>query len=176
MLGSQRMDCGGRDHGAPPPPARRRRSPVSSGEHPDDARQEVGCELVSAGCAPGAYGMSADFADLLPRLLTGQPASPRDMRAAFDAILAGTWTPVQVGAFAIALRIRGESAEEIVAAAQATRAAMVVVEHELPVVVDTCGTGGDGSHTLNLSSGAAVVIAACGLMVAKHGNRSMSSR
>src|SRR5258708_4540366 len=98
------------------------------------------------------------------------------IRAAFEAILAGKWTPVQVGAFAVALRMRGESAEEIVGAAQAMRAAMLVVEHDLPIVVDTCGTGGDGAHTLNLSSAAAVVVAACGLFVAKHGNRSASSR
>jgi len=120
--------------------------------------------------------MSADFANLLSRLLAREPVGVDDVRAAFDAILAGSWTPVQVGAFAVALRMRGESGEEIVAAAQAMRAAMIVVEHDLPAVVDTCGTGGDGAHTLNLSSAAAVVIAACGLVVAKHGNRSASSR
>ena len=72
--------------------------------------------------------------------------------------------------------MRGETAEVIVAAAEAMRAAMTAVDHGLPVVVDTCGTGGDGSHTLNLSTAAAVVVAACGLAVAKHGNRSVSSR
>ena len=99
-----------------------------------------------------------------------------DIRAAFDAVLAGTWTPVQVGAFAVALLMRGETAEQIVAAAEAMRAAMTPVEHELSVVVDTCGTGGDGSHTLNLSSASALVVAASGFAVAKHGNRSISSR
>ena len=88
----------------------------------------------------------------------------------------GAWTPVQVGAFAVALRMAGETAEQIVAAAQAMRAAMSAVEHGLPVVVDTCGTGGDGAHTLNISSAAAVVVAACGVPVAKHGNRCVSSR
>ena len=120
--------------------------------------------------------MSADFTQLFPRLLAGEPTNADQIRSAFDAILSGAWTPVQVGAFAIALRMRGESAEEIVAAAQAMRAAMFAVDHELPVVVDTCGTGGDGSNTLNLSSAAAVVAAACGVIVAKHGNRSASSR
>ncbi|MDP9000719.1 MAG: anthranilate phosphoribosyltransferase [Myxococcota bacterium] len=120
--------------------------------------------------------MSGDFPKLLARLLAREPVGIGDMRAAFDVILAGAWTPVQVAGFAIALRMRGESEEEIVAAAQAMRAAMLVVEHDLPVVVDTCGTGGDGSHSLNLSSAAAVVIAAAGLVVAKHGNRSASSR
>jgi len=129
---------------------------------------------------PGAFErwkrLSADFAKLLGRLLAREPLGPDDVRAAFDAILAGAWTPVQVGAFAVTLRMTGESAETIVSAAEAMRAAMAVVEHDLPVVVDTCGTGGDGAHTLNLSSGAAIVVAACGLPVAKHGNRSISSR
>jgi len=120
--------------------------------------------------------MSADFAQILGKLLGRAALSPDEVRAAFDAILAGTWTPVQVGGFAVALRMCGESAETIVAAAQAMRAAMIAVDHDLPLVVDTCGTGGDGSQTLNLSSGAAVVVAACGLPVAKHGNRSASSR
>jgi anthranilate phosphoribosyltransferase len=101
---------------------------------------------------------------------------PDDVRAAFDAILAGAWTPVQVAAFAVALRVRGETPEIIVAAAQALRAVMTPVVHNLPVVMDTCGTGGDGSHTLNLSSAAAVVVASCGVPVGKHGNRSASSR
>jgi anthranilate phosphoribosyltransferase len=120
--------------------------------------------------------MTAEFATLLPRLMSRERVGLDEMRAAFDRVFDGTWTPVQVGAFVVALRMRGESAEEIVAAAQAMRAAMVGVEHDLPVVMDTCGTGGDGAHTLNLSSGAAIVIAACGVIVAKHGNRSASSR
>jgi anthranilate phosphoribosyltransferase len=116
-----------------------------------------------------------EFASVLARALARQ-IGPEDVRAAFDAILAGAWTPVQVGAFAVALRMGGESAEVIVSAAQAMRDAMTAVEHSLPVVVDTCGTGGDGAHTLNISSAAAVVVAACGVPVAKHGNRSVSSR
>jgi anthranilate phosphoribosyltransferase len=120
--------------------------------------------------------VSLDYGKLLARLLVREVVAVEEVRAAFDAILAGAWTPVQVGAFAVALRMRGESAEEIVAAAQAMRAAMTAVDHGLPVVVDTCGTGGDGAHTLNLSSAAAVVVAACDVAVAKHGNRSISSR
>lgn len=120
--------------------------------------------------------MNDGFATVLSHLLSHRPVETGDIRAAFDGILAGTWTPVQVGAFAVALRMRGETAEEIVGAAQAMRAAMISVDHELPVVVDTCGTGGDGAHTLNLSSAAAVVVAASGFVVAKHGNRSASSR
>jgi anthranilate phosphoribosyltransferase len=120
--------------------------------------------------------VSSEFAPILGRLISDSAVRTGDVRAAFDAILAGAWTPVQVGAFAVALRVRGETPEIIVAAAQAMRAVMTPVEHNLPVVVDTCGTGGDGSHTLNLSSASAVVVAACGIPVGKHGNRSASSR
>jgi anthranilate phosphoribosyltransferase len=116
------------------------------------------------------------FPELLGRLLSSAEPAAEDVRAAFDAILAGSWTPVQVAGFAVALRMRGESAEVIVSAAEAMRAAMTPVEHAHAVVVDTCGTGGDGAQTLNLSSAAAVVVAACGVVVAKHGNRSISSR
>jgi len=125
--------------------------------------------------APGNPRSRAEFPALLASLLARE-LGPDDMRAAFDAILAGAWTQVQVGAFAVALRMRGETAEQIVAAAEAMRAAMTAVEHGLPLVLDTCGTGGDGAHTLNISTAAAVVVAACGVPVAKHGNRSVSSR
>jgi len=118
-------------------------------------------------------------ASVLAHLIAARDADeidPAVVRAAFDAIFAGAWSPVQVAGFAVALRARGESARVIGEAAEAMRAAMSAVEHGLPVVVDTCGTGGDGAQTLNLSSAAAVVVAACGLPVAKHGNRSISSR
>ncbi len=116
------------------------------------------------------------FAEIFPRLLEDAPLSAQDVRAAFDAILAGRWTPVQVGAFAALLRKRGETTETLVAAAQAMRDAMTAVACEGYPVLDTCGTGGDGAHTLNLSTAAAVVVAASGVHVAKHGNRSVSSR
>ena len=119
--------------------------------------------------------MTAEFAPLLAKLLAGELEAD-EVRAAFDAILAGSWTPIQTGAFAVALRMRGETDEQIVAAARAMRAAMSVVDHGLPMVLDTCGTGGDGAHTLNISSAAAIVVAACDVPVAKHGNRSVSSR
>jgi anthranilate phosphoribosyltransferase len=116
------------------------------------------------------------FGAVLGKLIAGESLSPDEVRGAFDAIFAGAWTPVQVGAFALALRIRGESAETIVAAAQAMRSAMTAVDHGLDHVVDTCGTGGDGASSVNISSAAAIVVAACGFSVAKHGNRSVSSR
>jgi anthranilate phosphoribosyltransferase len=103
-------------------------------------------------------------------------AGPATLRAAFDAIFAGAWTPVQIAAFVVALRLRGEGADTIASAADAMRAVMIPVDHGLPLVVDTCGTGGDGLGTINLSTAAAIVVAAVGLPVAKHGNRSVSSR
>lgn len=118
----------------------------------------------------------ASFPDLFARLVAARTLGGDDVRRAFEAILAGAWTPVQIGAFAAALRITGESAEAIGEAALALRAVMTAVEHDLPVVLDTCGTGGDGAHTLNVSTAAAVVVAATGAHVAKHGNRSVSSR
>ena len=120
--------------------------------------------------------MSADFPKTLSRLLSREPLGAAEARAAFEAILGGAWTPVQIGAFAIALRMVGETPEAIAGAAEAMRGAMIVVEHGLAQVVDTCGTGGDGSHSLNISTAAALVVAGCGLPVAKHGNRSASSQ
>jgi anthranilate phosphoribosyltransferase len=116
------------------------------------------------------------FPRVFDELASAAGPRPETLRAAFDAIFAGAWTAVQIAGFAVALRMRGEDAATIAAAVEAMRAVMVGVDHGLPVVVDTCGTGGDGLGTINLSTAAAVVVAAVGLPVAKHGNRSVSSR
>ena len=116
------------------------------------------------------------FPEVFALLAEKKTLAPEMVRAAFDAILAGEWTAVQTGAFAASLRVTGESKETIVAAARSLRAAMTPIVHDLPLVADTCGTGGDGANTLNLSTAAAIVLAACGVPVAKHGNRSVSSR
>ena len=116
------------------------------------------------------------FSDALARLVASPGLDPGLVEAAFGAILAGEWTPVQVGAFAAAVRVRGETAPALAAAARALRARMTPVDHGLEVVVDTCGTGGDGRRTINVSTAAAIVVAACGVPVAKHGNRSISSQ
>lgn len=115
------------------------------------------------------------FADVFARMDRAR-LEPADIKAAFFAILSGEWTSVQIGAFAASLRLRGETVEALVAAAEALRSVMTPVEHGLEDVVDTCGTGGDGANTLNVSTGSAIVVAACGAFVAKHGNRSVSSR
>jgi anthranilate phosphoribosyltransferase len=116
------------------------------------------------------------FRDAFEALARNDDLGTAEVRGVFDAILRGQWSPIQVGAFIASLRLRGESAEIIEAAARAMRAAMVRVDHGLPRVLDTCGTGGDGLGTLNLSTGAAVIVAAAGIPVAKHGNRAVSSR
>jgi len=115
------------------------------------------------------------FADAMTRMFASDELDAGLVGAAFDAILEGAWSPVQVGAFATAVRLRGETAPAIAAAARALRAHMTPVEHGLPLVCDTCGTGGDGAQTLNVSTAAAIVVAACNVPVAKHGNRSISS-
>lgn len=97
-------------------------------------------------------------------------------RRAFDAIFDGSWTQAQIAGFLMALRLRGETPEVIAAAAESMRAAMLRVDHGFERVLDTCGTGGDGQGTLNLSTAAAIIVAGAGVVVAKHGNRAVSSR
>jgi anthranilate phosphoribosyltransferase len=116
------------------------------------------------------------FPQVYEELAGAARPSPATLRAAFDAIFAGAWTAVQIAGFVIALRFRGEDEEVITCAIQAMRAVMIPIDHGLPKILDTAGTGGDGKGTLNLSTAAAIVVAACGLPVAKHGNRSISSR
>ena len=116
------------------------------------------------------------FAAAFAELTSAAGIAPPTVSRVFDAILAGHWTPVQVAGFVVALRIRGEDAATIAAAARSMRAAMVAVEHDFELLLDTCGTGGDGLGTLNLSTGAAIIAASAGVPVAKHGNRAISSR
>lgn len=116
------------------------------------------------------------FKDVFPVLEDRSADAAPAVRDAFAAILRGEWTPVQVAGLAVALRMRGDDARIIAAAATALREAMVPVEHGLPEVMDTCGTGGDGLATWNLSTAAAFVVAGAGVPVAKHGNRAVSSR
>jgi len=111
----------------------------------------------------------------LETLLAGHDLSPRDMHKLMRTIMTGGATPAQIGAFLIALRAKGESVEEVAAAAEVLREMAVKVEVAGEHVIDTCGTGGDGAHTFNISTAAAFVVAAAGGQVAKHGNRSASS-
>jgi anthranilate phosphoribosyltransferase len=119
----------------------------------------------------GRLGFREAFADLTSPM----PLSDLVTRA-FESILAGIWTTVEIAAFAAALRVKGETPEMLTGAARSLRAHMIAVDHGLPRVFDTCGTGGDGKHTINVSTAAALILAALGVPVAKHGNRSVSSR
>ena len=91
-------------------------------------------------------------------------------------MLAGQATPAQVGALACALRMKGETEDELLGAAEAMRACAAKLTPKSDVVLDTCGTGGDGAHTFNISTAVAFVAAGAGVTVAKHGNRAVSSR
>lgn len=94
----------------------------------------------------------------------------------FGAVMQGEATPAQIGGLLLALRLKGETADELAGAAQAMRNAMVRVEIDAPYLVDTAGTGGGAVTTFNISTGAALVAAGAGATVAKHGNRSFTSR
>ncbi|AKF07148.1 anthranilate phosphoribosyltransferase [Sandaracinus amylolyticus] len=121
--------------------------------------------------------MSTSVRDALARVLEGRALDADAMESAMDAILAGEATPAQIAGLAIALRMRGESPTELAAAARAMRRRVVPPSIEIDgVLLDTCGTGGDGAGTFNVSTTCAVVVAACGVRVAKHGNRAVSSR
>ncbi len=120
--------------------------------------------------------MSEARRDRLGRIASPAPLVPGDIEAALAEILRGEWPLGQLTAFLAALRTRGEDGAMIAAGARVMRAAMRDVPHDLPLVLDTCGTGGDGRGTLNLSTAVAFVVASLGVPVAKHGNRAVSSR
>ena len=119
--------------------------------------------------------MSNNLKPFLARLATGEKLTESDAEAAFDVIMSGEATPAQIGALLMAMRVRGETVPEITGAVRAMRARMTAIEAP-DAAMDVCGTGGDGAGTLNVSSGATFVVAACGVPVAKHGNRALSSR
>src|SRR4051812_22292298 len=105
---------------------------------------------------------------LLGKLMRGENLSFDEMRSALEGITEGGWTPAQIGAFLIALRIKGENADEIAGAADSMRGKSVLVPVKREYVIDTCGTGGDSSGSFNISTASAIVAAAAGAAVAKH--------
>lgn len=118
--------------------------------------------------------MTEPFSELLKIAAAGDVLAGDQMQRAFSQLLSGTVDPIQSGAFLVALKVRGETPEEIVAAARAMREAALSFEGPADAI-DTCGTGGDGANTFNISTATAIVLAACGVPVAKHGNRAVSS-
>jgi anthranilate phosphoribosyltransferase len=120
-------------------------------------------------------GDMSDLKGLIGRVAGGTRLEAAEAEQAFDIIMSGNATPAQMGGFLMALRVRGEAVEEIVGAARAMRAKMHRLEAP-PGAIDTCGTGGDAKGTYNISTCAAFIVAACGVPVAKHGNRALSSK
>ena len=108
-------------------------------------------------------------------LVSGKSLATDEAAQVMEEIMQGEATPAQFGAFVTALRLKGETVDEIVGLARTMRARAIPVNVD-GLVVDTCGTGGDGAHTFNISTAAAFVAAGTGLKVAKHGNRAMSSQ
>jgi anthranilate phosphoribosyltransferase len=112
---------------------------------------------------------------LLRGVLGGNDLSADEMAGVIGAIFDETLSPVRASALLAALAAKGETVDEVVGAARAMRERSVHVEHDLPLVLDIVGTGGDNAHTINISTAAAFVVAGCGVPVAKHGNRAASS-
>ncbi|MDB5651892.1 MAG: anthranilate phosphoribosyltransferase [Hyphomicrobiales bacterium] len=115
------------------------------------------------------------FKPLIGKVATGSGLTRAEAELAFDNILSGEVTPAQMGAFLMALRVRGETVDEITGAVTAMRAKMTRVSAPADAI-DIVGTGGDGAGTYNVSTLASLIVAACGVPVAKHGNRAASSK
>jgi len=111
----------------------------------------------------------------LSQLLDGHDLSREEARGVMGVVMAGEATPAQIAGFLVALRAKGETADEIAGCAEAMREHVLAVHPTRHDLVDTAGTGGDGARTFNISTAAALVAAAAGAAVAKHGNRAVSS-
>ncbi len=119
--------------------------------------------------------MTGGLKPLIAKVATGAALTRGEAEEAFGAMMSGEATPTQIGGFLMALRVRGETVEELSGAVSVMRANMLPVDAP-PDAVDIVGTGGDHAGTLNVSTAAAFVAAGCGLVVAKHGNRALSSQ
>jgi anthranilate phosphoribosyltransferase len=118
----------------------------------------------------------AELHTIIASLLEGVRLQPAEARAVFEAIMDGRLAPTRLAAILVALRMRGETVGEVTEFARVMRERATRVRCEAAVILDTCGTGGDGRGTFNISTLAALVAASAGVVVAKHGNRSVSSR
>jgi len=111
----------------------------------------------------------------IARIVVGEDLRETEMMTVMTEVMEGEATPAQIAAFMTALRIKGETVEEVTGAARIMRQKATRIDARSSIVVDTCGTGGDGRNTFNISTTAAFVVAAAGITVAKHGNRAVSS-
>jgi anthranilate phosphoribosyltransferase len=132
--------------------------------------------LSGAGATTRGLKPTVDIRSAIHAVTERQDLSAEEMAQVMRTIMTGEATPAQIGAFLIGLRMKGETVTEIAAAARVMRELATAVPARGPHLVDTCGTGGDGAHTFNISTTAAFVAAAAGGKVAKHGNRSVSSK
>src|SRR3990172_3001103 len=114
--------------------------------------------------------------EAISKVVRGVDLSEEEMVHVMNGIMTGEASPAQIGSFITALRLKGETVEEITGAARVMREKATKVSVSADNVVDTCGTGGDESMTFNISTASAFVVAASGITVAKHGNRSVSSK
>ena len=114
--------------------------------------------------------------DAIAKLADRASLTEQEAESVMLEIMEGAATPAQIAAYLMGLRLKGETVEEISGSVRAMRAKAVRIAVGDPLVVDTCGTGGDGAHTFNISTTTAFVLAGAGLTVAKHGNRSVSSK
>ncbi len=114
--------------------------------------------------------------DILKKLQAGEDISGKQAESVFTDIMQGETTPAQIGALLMGLSIRGETPDVVAGAAKAMRAASLTIHPKTRPLLDTCGTGGDGASTFNISTCVALAVAACGQAVAKHGNRAISSK
>lgn len=128
--------------------------------------------------APGRHPVAdtGPVPNPLPRLLAGEDLATEDAEHLFERLVLGKLEPAEIGGMLIALRMKGETADEMIGAARGLFAAALPFDRPEYLFADCCGTGGDGSGLINVSTAVAFVAAACGLPVAKHGNRSVSSR
>ena len=133
---------------------------------------------VQAGEVPAAHPVvdQGPVPNPLPKLLVGEDLTVVESEHLFERLVLGKLEPAEIAGMLIALRMKGETAEEMIGAAHALSAAALPFERPDYLFADCCGTGGDGSGLINVSTAAGFVAAACGLPIAKHGNRSVSSK
>jgi len=120
--------------------------------------------------------MSYNIQQAIAETQKGIPLSSAQAEMVFNQIMQGDATPAQIGALLMGLSIQGETSELVAGAAKAMRSAATKIQPKAQGLLDTCGTGGDGASTFNISTTVAIVLAACGVPVAKHGNRAISSK
>ncbi len=114
--------------------------------------------------------------EAIAKVVEGRNLTENEVYQVMDEIMSGVSTPAQIGSFITALRMKGETVDEITGAARVMREKATKIKADADFSIDTCGTGGDVSHTFNISTISAIIVAGCGVQVAKHGNRAVSSR